>query len=106
MIRLDREQKMIAASFGVAIIIILLLRGSGKGEIKQPLKATINEVDQKKSAKIILTAYMKAVEAGESQSELDKLNALFLKEYGMKVHPSNNGYVAKTPTGKEILIAK
>jgi hypothetical protein len=59
------------------------------------------------NAKVVLDAYLNAVEAGEKKAELDKLNSIFAEEYGMRVFRTKDGkYVARTTSGKDVLMTK
>ena len=56
---------------------------------------------------MVLDAYLNAVEAGERKSELDKLNSIFADEYGLRVFRTKDGkYVARTSSGKDVLMTK
>ena len=54
-----------------------------------------------------IQAYLNAVDAKESSTALQKLNAIFADEYSMKVYKTKSGsYVARTLDGKDVLVAK
>lgn len=105
-LNLSREWKNAIAIVGITIALYFVLMPRKKGYGK-PDKATNDEVSQKQNARTILDAYLNAVDANEPASELTKLNALFAEEYSMKVYRTKSGgYVARTLSGKDVLIAK
>ena len=91
---------------GVAGVILLGVFPLKKG-ISKPKVADTKNVDNVTNARIILDAYLNAVEAGESIKALNELNQEFVKEYGMKVAKTKSGkFVARTTDGKDVLMVK
>lgn len=91
---------------GIVIVGYLLLVPKSKG-IPKPKVATDSEVSKVQDARTVLDAFMNAFDAREPQSELNKLNQIFVKEYGLKVHRRKDGkFVARTLDGKDVLMVK
>ena len=90
----------------VAVGLYLLLPRNKKG-VNSPKVADDGKLKNMDNAKVVLDAYLNAVEAGEKKAELDKLNSIFAEEYGMRVFRTKNGkYVARTTSGKDVLMTK
>jgi len=90
----------------VAVGLYLLLPRNKKG-VTSPKVADDGKLKNMDNAKVVLDAYLNAVEAGEKKAELDKLNSIFAEEYGMRVFRTKDGkYVARTTSGKDILMTK
>ena len=59
------------------------------------------------AASVFFFLSLNAVDAKESSTALQKLNAIFADEYSMKVYKTKSGsYVARTLDGKDVLVAK
>jgi hypothetical protein len=90
----------------VAVGLYLLLPRNKKG-VTSPKVADDGKLKNMDNAKVVLDAYLNAVEAGEKKAELDKLNSIFAEEYGMRVFRTKDGkYVARTTSGKDVLMTK
>jgi hypothetical protein len=90
----------------VAVGLYLLLPRDKKG-VNSPKVADDGKLKNMDNAKVVLDAYLNAVEAGEKKAELDKLNSIFAEEYGMRVFRTKDGkYVARTTSGKDVLMTK
>lgn len=90
----------------VAVGLYLLLPRNKKG-VGAPKVADNSKLKNMDNAKVVLDAYLNAMEAGEKKSELDKLNSIFADEYGLRVFKTKNGkYVARTIDGKDVLMTK
>ncbi len=90
----------------VAVGLYLLLPRNKKG-VNSPKIADDGKLKNMDNAKVVLDAYLNAVEAGEKKAELDKLNSIFAEEYGMRVFRTKDGkYVARTTSGKDVLMTK
>jgi hypothetical protein len=90
----------------VAVGLYLLLPRNKKG-VNSPKVADDGKLKNMDNAKVVLDAYLNAVEAGEKKAELDKLNSIFAEEYGMRVFRTKDGkYVARTTSGKDVLMTK
>jgi hypothetical protein len=90
----------------VAVGLYLLLPRNKKG-VTSPKVADDGKLKNMVNAKVVLDAYLNAVEAGEKKAELDKLNSIFAEEYGMRVFRTKDGkFVARTTSGKDILMTK
>lgn len=91
---------------GIVVVGYLLLVPRSKG-IKKPQVASEGDVSQVQNARTVLDAFLNAYEAKEPASELNKLNGIFVKEYGLKVHKRKDGkFVARTLDGKDVLMVK
>jgi len=91
---------------GIVVVGALILLPRKRG-IGMPEKAEDEKVNNVKNARVVLDAYLNAVEAGESKANLDKLNKMFVEEYKLKVYRNKSGnYVARTMDGKDILMVK
>ena len=90
----------------VAVGLYLLLPRNKKG-VNSPKVADDGKLKNMDNAKVVLDAYLNAMEAGEKKAELDKLNSIFAEEYGLRVFRTKDGkYVARTTSGKDILMTK
>jgi hypothetical protein len=91
---------------GVVALALFILLPRKRG-IALPKEAEANKVKQKENARIILDAYLDAIDARESKTNLDKLNNMFVEEYGMRVVRTKDGkYVARTMSGEDVLMVK
>jgi hypothetical protein len=90
---------------GIAIVILFFLVPRKKGVKK--VESNGAKADNLGNAKIVLDAFMNAVEAGENAQALNELNKEFVKEYKLKVFKNKQGkYVARTMDGKDVLMVK
>lgn len=90
----------------VAVGLFLLLPRNKKG-VSSPKIADDGKLKNMDNAKVVLDAYLNAMEAGEKKAELDKLNSIFAEEYGLRVFRSKDGkFVARTSNGTDILMTK
>ena len=90
----------------VAVGLFILLPRNKKG-VSSPKVADNGKLKNMDNAKIVLDAYLNAMEAGEKKAELDKLNSIFADEYGLRVFKTKSGkYVARTLDGKDVLMTK
>ena len=90
----------------VAVGLFLLLPRNKKG-VNSPKVADDGKLKNIDNAKVVLDAYLNAMEAGEKKAELDKLNSIFAEEYGLRVFRTKDGkYVARTTSGKDVLMTK
>ena len=90
----------------VAVGLYLLLPRNKKG-VTSPKVADDGKLKNMDNAKVVLDAYLNAMEAGEKKAELDKLNSIFADEYGLRVFRTKDGkFVARTTSGKDILMTK
>jgi hypothetical protein len=90
----------------VDVGLYLLFPGNNKGVTSQKV-ADDGKLKNMDNAKVVLDAYLNAMEAGEKKAELDKLNSIFAEEYGLRVFRTKDGkFVARTTSGKDILMTK
>ena len=90
----------------VAVGLYFLLPRNKKG-IKSPKVADDGKLKNIDNAKVVLDAYLNAMEAGEKKAQLDKLNTIFADEYGLRVFRSKDGkFVARTIDGQDVLMTK
>jgi hypothetical protein len=90
----------------VAVGLYLLLPRNKKG-VGSPKVADDGKLKNMDNAKVVLDAYLNAMEAGEKKAQLDKLNSIFADEYGLRVFRTKDGkFVARTIDGKDILMTK
>lgn len=114
---MDNETKNILKILGVAVLVLFLLKpkkiksllgkSSKDSDAVAPPKTESSSVitDQEfENASISLKAYRSAVNNGESKSELDKLNKILMKDYGISVFldPKSSKLVARNSNGKDI----
>ena len=92
---------------GIVAVGLWILLPKGKKGINSPKVADDSKLKDIDNAKVVLDAYLNAMEAGEKKSELDKLNSIFADEYGLRVFRTKDGkYVARTSSGKDVLMTK
>jgi len=90
----------------LAIVLLFFIVPKGKKGVKK-IDGNGNKADNVANARIVLDAYMNALEAGENAQALGELNKEFVKEYQLKVYKNTNGtYVARTLDGKDVLMVK
>jgi hypothetical protein len=92
---MDNETKNILKILGVAVGVLFLLKPKkGKSAVKsladavsKPKVENSEEVTEKQfeDGIIAIKAYRSAINNKESQEELNKLNRVLLKDYGLKV---------------------
>ncbi len=114
---MDNETKNILKILGVAVLVLFLLKpkkvkallgkSSKDSDAVAPPKTESNGgiTDQEfENATICLKAFRSAVNGGESKSELDKLNKILMKDYGISVFsdPKSGKLVARNSSGKDI----
>ena len=118
---MDNETKNILKILGVAVVVLFLLKPKKvKSLLGKPFKASDgvappkteskNGVGKKGSDKefenatISLKAFRNAVNNGESKDELDKLNRILLKDYGIKVFicSKSSKLTARNTNGEDI----
>jgi len=105
-LEISKELRNGIAIIGITIVLYLLIMPRKKG-FGKPEKADKELINQKQNARTILDAYINAVEAGETPTNLTQLNSIFADEYSMKVYKTKSGgYVARTLSGKDVLVAK
>lgn len=99
---MDKETKTLLITFGVALVILWLakpkgMKNSAKDLLKvgyaEPKKANDSDLKAKENATVALQAMKDAMANKEPKRELDKLNAMILKDYGLKI-------LANKKTGK------
>jgi hypothetical protein len=99
---MDKETKTLLITFGVAFIILWFTRPKGmKTSVKdmlgvkyaEPKKASDTDLKAKENATVALQAMKDAMANKEPKKELDSLNAMILKDYGLKI-------LANKKTGK------
>jgi hypothetical protein len=92
---------------GIVVVGLWILLPKAKRGINSPKVADDKKLKDIDNAKVVLDAYLNAVEAGERKNELDKLNSIFADEYGLRVFRTKDGkYVARTSSGKDVLMTK
>lgn len=91
---MNKETKTLLITIGVALGILWLFRPKLKAkdssdllDVKygEPSVATKDDVSAKENATIGLQAMKDAIAGKESKKELDKLNAMILQDYGVKI---------------------
>jgi hypothetical protein len=93
---------------GVVVLgYILLVPKNKKSKNNSPKVAEDSKVKNLQNAKVVLDAYLNAVEAKETPQALNKLNSIFAQEYQLKVQKNAQGkYVARTLSGEDVLMVK
>jgi len=90
----------------VAVGLYLLLPRNKKG-VTSPKVADDGKLKNMDNAKVVLDAYLNAVEAGEKKAELDKLNSIFADEYARRVlRPKAGKFLARTTRDKDMFLNK
>ena len=93
---------------GVVVLgYVLLVPRNKKSKNNSPKVAEDSKLKNLQNARVVLDAYLNAVDAKESPQALNKLNSIFAKEYQLKVMKNAQGkYVARTLSGEDILMVK
>ena len=93
---------------GVVVLgYILLVPKNKKSKNNRPKVAEDSKIKNLQNAKVVLDAYLNAVEAKETPQALNKLNSIFAQEYQLKVQKNAQGkYVARTLSGEDVLMVK
>lgn len=111
---MDRETKNILAVLGVAIVVLLIFKPSKSGNKRKNILSgkknteppKVDGSDDKKfeNAVISIQAVRSAINNGESDTEVDKLNRMTLKDYGIKVFKCKKSgkLVARDTKGDDI----
>ena len=121
---MDKETMNILKILGVAIVILYLTRPKSKGKKSQPvtssgggssspsLKGSVAPPKSQKSSEdvefdnavISIKAVRKAIDSGEPDSEISKLNRILIKDYGLKVFKcrKTEKLIARDSKGKDI----
>ena len=108
---MEKETQNLLIVVGLAIVIIYIARPKNNlfdskksGSKYDPPKQVSKDItDRKRDGQIIIEAMRNALNSKEKQTEIDKLNKMFLQEYGMKVYFSDNGKLqVKDSKGKLI----
>jgi hypothetical protein len=95
---MDRDTKFLLGSLGVALVILVLLRNKNQKSKKdllnvkyaEPKQVEDTQVKDKENAVIGLKAMREAMDSKESKAELDKLNTIIFKDYGVKIMPNKS----------------
>mgnify|MGYP003131699358 FL=1 len=118
---MDKETKNILKILGVAVLILYLFRPknkdaqvskrknrtSAKVNLKNSLSAPKQEIDEDKQFKdavISIKAVRKAINNNEPDKEVEKLNRILIKDYGIKVFKCKDSdkLIARDTKGNEI----
>ena len=108
---MDKQTQTLLITVGIAVVILYIARPKGNmfdskskdHKFAPPRKISKDVTKKNGDGQIIIEAMRNAINANEKQDEIDKLNAMFLDEYGMKVFFAKNGKLeAKTAEGKLI----
>jgi hypothetical protein len=93
---------------GVVVLgYVLLVPKNKKSKNSSPKVAEDSKLKNLQNARVVLDAYLNAVDAKESPQALNKLNSIFAQEYQLKVFKNAQGkYVARTLSGEDILMVK
>lgn len=93
---------------GVVVLgYVLLVPRNKKSKNNSPKVAEDSKLQNLQNARVVLDAYLNAVDAKESPQALNKLNSIFAQEYQLKVMKNAQGkYVARTLSGEDILMVK
>lgn len=99
---MDKDTKILLITFGVAFVILWYIKPKGmKTSVKdmlgvkyaEPKKANDTDLKAKENAIVALQAMKDAIANKEPKKELDSLNSMILKDYGLKI-------LANKKTGK------
>lgn len=112
---MDSETKNILKILGVAVAVLFIFKpkfknknisAKSKGENGIEPPKTDNSVTEQEfeNATIVLKAFRSAINNGENENELNNLNQMALKDYGIKVSQigKSGKFVAKNKQGQEI----
>jgi hypothetical protein len=116
---MDKETKNILKILGVAIVVLYIFKPRkskiGKRKLKnqtenkgksatEPPKAEGQIEKEFQNAIISIKAVRKAINNSESKSEIEKLNRMTLKEYGIKVFKNEKSgkLVARNTKGEDV----
>lgn len=109
---MDKQIKALLMVVGVAVGLLWLAKPKNnllsqtklKNKFSAPDKADTKKAEEQHDAGVCLKAMRDAINGGESKSNLDKLNSMFRKEYGLKVYTLDNGSLCvRNREGKTIL---
>jgi|LakMenEpi03Aug12_release.lakeMendotaPanAssembly.Ray.scaffolds.fasta_scaffold985364_2 hypothetical protein len=111
---MDRDTKFLFGSLGVAIVILFLIRNKNKSSKKdllnvkyaEPKQVEDSEIKDKENAVIGLKAMREAMDSKESKAELDKLNNIILKDYGVKIMPNKSTGLLRAMSKKGKVLAE
>jgi hypothetical protein len=113
---MDRETGNILKVVAVAIVILWLFKrkknksivesddNSGANAVAPPKTSQSSEDVEYDNAVISITAFRNAINSGEPQSELNKLNEITMKDYGIKVSKCKNSgkLTARNKKGNDV----
>lgn len=110
---MDRETKNILSILGIAVVLLYFFRPRKQGSVKEFLNgkervakpiAEQSEDTKFQNAVISIKAFRSAINNGEPEGELDKLNRITLKDYGIKVFKCKKSgkLVARDTKGQDI----
>ncbi len=109
---MDNETKDILKILGVAVVVLFLLKPKKGKKNKLKDKVSKPEVDKTgaisekefENAIISIKAMRSAINNGENEKELDKLNRITLKDYGIKVFLSKKSgkLTARNSKGQDV----
>ena len=114
---MDNETKDILKILGVAVLVLFILKpkkvksllsktSKDSDAVAPPNTESSGEISEQdfENATICLKAYRSAVNNGESKSELEKINKILMKDYGISVFldPKSSKLVARNSNGKDI----
>jgi hypothetical protein len=109
------EAKNILVVAGVAILMLYLFRKPAVKLAKDqgddnpygaPDVASMSDAEKQENAAVALAAMEAAINAGESKSELNKLNSILYNEKGVKVFPSKQGGLMVTDRSGQVLLER
>jgi len=111
---MDRDTKFFIGSLGVAIVILFLIGNKNKKSTKdllnvkyaEPKQVEDTEIKDKENAVIGLKAMREAMDSKESKAELDKLNNIILKDYGVKIMPNKSTGLLRAMSKKGKVLAE
>jgi hypothetical protein len=111
---MDRDTKFLFGSLGVAIVILFLLRNKNKSSKKdllnvkyaEPKQVEDSKIKDKENAVISLKAMREAIDSKESKAELDKLNNIIFKDYGVKIMPNKSSGLLRAMSKKGEVLAE
>ena len=106
---MDNQTKTLLITAGLVVLILYIARPKNNqldvttNKLAPPKKISKEVTQKNDDAKIMIDAMRSALTANEPQSEIDKLNNVFLQEYQMKVFfAADQKLVAKNKDGKII----
>lgn len=112
---MNSEIKSVLVVSGVTILMLYFFRKprvklakdvADENPYGSPDVASMSDSEKQENAGIALQAMGSAINAGESKTELNKLNSILYNEKGVKVFPSKSGGLMVTDRSGQVILEK